>query len=169
MDSLSPGEKRRLSVLRIARELGMWPAPVVQTFSARHGITLDPEPEPSDMLDRTIYRCRLGKIESGDEFYARFQVMAAHPEPPSADEVLRWLAMTVAHLRHTSTVDSWHALHYLTVGGAERLHPYRGLVRPKHDSASFMDSLVMEAHQFFAFLGQPAFDELIESVDAGNV
>lgn len=168
METLTSAEIRRLSVLKSARELGIWPQPVPQTFAERHGITLSVDAEPPVRDDRTVYRCTLSRNDGNASMVVRFQVTNTYPEPPTADEVLRWLAMSSAHLRHTYDFAGWESLHYLTEDGASERYPYRGLVRARSAGADFHETLLMEARRFYAFLGQQTFEALLVTVDAAG-
>lgn len=165
---LTPAEIGRLSVLKAAREMGIWPRPAPQTFAERHGIVCDIDEEPRESCDRIVYRCTLRRVDSTASMVIRFQATAAHPEPPTADEVLRWLAMSWAHLRHANDLAEWESMHFPSDASPSERYPYRGIVRSRSTSATFYESLRMETRRFFAFLGQPTFEALMVSIDAAG-
>lgn len=166
METLSPVELSRLSVLKDARDRGLWPAPVPQTFAERHGITMTVEVESTTAHNCTVYRCALRRARVATGMVVRFQVTSHCPEPPAADEVLRWLAMTCAHVLHTRNLEQWGTFHFLTGSGDSGRYPYRGLVRPRASNGSFAEALRMDMNRFFAFLGRQTYDALLVSIDA---
>ncbi len=166
MDSLTPTEIHHLSVLKTAREMGLWPSPVPQSFAERHGITLETGIEAQTAVDRLVYRCTLRRTDSAASMSVRFQVTMGYPDPPSADEVLRWLAMGSAHLQHTGDLSHWESLHVLAANTTSERYAYRGLVRSPVGNPGFYEALLMETRRFYAFLGQRAFDALLVTVDA---
>lgn len=164
VDHLTSTEITRLAVLREAYRCGMWPRPYVASFAERHGISLELEQEAEARARCAFYRCTL--LRDTGALTVRFQVTTAYPEPPTADEVLRWLAIGPAHLRYASDFEVWGALSVLAAQG-ETDRPFRGLVRTQSsDPTTFYRSVVMESHRVFAFLGPAAFQELLASVDA---
>lgn len=168
MEAFTDDEMDRLSVLKDARERGLWPAPVPQSFAERHGITMTAEAESTTAYNCTVYRCALQRDRAPARMVVRFQVTAHCPEPPLADEVLRWLAMSCAHVLHTKTLEHWGSFHFLTGNTDSDRYPYRGLVRPRTSRASFADALRMDMNRFFAFLGRQTYDALLVSIDAAG-
>jgi hypothetical protein len=137
------------------------------SFTARHGIHMSLVADERTFPDRTVYRCTLLRDAQEAEhrrFEAHFQVLAVHPEPPSVDEVLRWLATTVAHLEYAGDLHDWALLHGFMAAGASA-SPYRGLVRAAASLDDFAESLRREALRFHAFLGPTAYAELLATVD----
>ncbi|MCC6943526.1 MAG: hypothetical protein IT335_03055 [Thermomicrobiales bacterium] len=162
-------ELARLEQLRFQRLSGVWPTPVRQRFIDRHPLNMEIDRIPHGLTDRSIFRCTMHReLPNGltVSFSTLFQTPVCEPSEPTLSEVLRWLAVSAAHVWIAEDMQLWASLHVHAANDARRSVPYRGLVRKTGCVSQFVDSLTSEVQQLRDFLGESAFQDLLASADA---
>jgi hypothetical protein len=117
---------------------------------------------------RNTFRCQLRRYPRGGDpltIEVLFQTTQEYPAPPSAEEVLRWLASGAAHLALELDLGKWALLQRMVMIGGPVDPVYRGVVRNAATFGAFIDSLLREASALHAFLGCEGFEEMM--VEAG--
>ncbi len=165
----SNDEIARLEQLRFRRMSGIWPPPVQVRFVDRHPLRMDVELLLQHLPDRLTYRCTMSREHSTGvnlRFSTHFQTPLTEPIEPTLAEVLRWLAVSAAHISVAEDMSLWAAFHMHAANDARRNIPYRGLVRETSCVEQFVESLTAEIALLREFLGEAAFRDLLASADA---
>ncbi len=137
------------------------------SFAELHGISIQAIPGQIGLNTTNCYRCVLSRTESAGESRScevLFQVTADYPAPPTADEVLRWIAISAQHVEQFD-VTGWALLYGFTPVGRTSVQPYHGLVRQGTNLEDFVASLVCDAANLRALLGPETFDELVRELE----
>jgi hypothetical protein len=169
MEAFTESELLRLTRLRArARDDQGATRPGAYSFAERYGIAIRAVPVLVGPEAETCYHCvleRVGFDEVPRRVEALFQVTTNYLLPPTADELLRWLAVATEQVEQTD-LTAWGLLYGFTATGRTRIPPYRGLVRDGDDLVGFVASLTEAAAAFRAFLGHSAYAELVRDLAA---
>ncbi len=154
LSDLNEHEIARLCDLRARRRAGLWPAPVVETFAARHLISLHHTFAYHDPATVT-FECVLTRQDpdgSAVHFVTYLTVPARNAIEPSAESVVREYGRRFIEqdVRRTTARE-----------------PARNGLRPSaavKRELGLAVSTFWEAGRFIAFLGEDAFTDLIDDL-----